>query len=211
MPRQLWWSCWTHPRSRSQQDLAAAQCAPSHTADDSAGAGINSDLAPINPSLVDPLRHNAAGKSPGSAAARADQHAAAHHDQRRRITCGRADKSACETSRHRTPGGGSRYPAPSDRSPRDRIEAKVANGSYHRSDYCPDPSSRPTPNVTGRIHQHRRRIAHIPVQVRVAGGEAERVLGGPAAGGRVEVAGAVVVQARLGVELAGGEQDRVDQ
>jgi len=34
-------------------------------------------------------------------------------------------------------------------------------------------------------------------------------LGGPAAGSRVEVAGAVVVQAGLGVELARREQNRV--
>ena len=57
-------------------------------------------------------------------------------------------------------------------------------------------------------------VGHVPdvaVQVRVAGGEAERVLGGPAAGGRVEVAGAVGVQAGLGVELPRGEQDRVDE
>ena len=40
---------------------------------------------------------------------------------------------------------------------------------------------------------------------------AERVLHGPAAGGRVEVAGAVGVQTRLGVELARREQDRVHQ
>ena len=39
--------------------------------------------------------------------------------------------------------------------------------------------------------------------------EAERVLRRPAAGCGVEVAGPVVVQARLGVKLAPGEQNRI--
>jgi hypothetical protein len=62
------------------------------------------------------------------------------------------------------------------------MEAQIANGSDHRSDYCSFGGQCPTPDVTGRIDQQRRRVAHIAVQVGVAGGEAERVLRGPAAG-----------------------------
>jgi hypothetical protein len=58
---------------------------------------------------------------------------------------------------------------------------------------------------------HRGHVAHIPIQVRVAGGEAERVLRRPAASGRVEVASAAVVQPSLGIELPRREQERVGQ
>jgi hypothetical protein len=49
-----------------------------------------------------------------------------------------------------------------------------------------------------RIHQVRRIIEHIPVEVRLAAGEEDRVLGGPAAGLGVVVAGAEANQAGLG-------------
>ena len=60
-----------------------------------------------------------------------------------------------------------------------------------------------------RVRGHRGRVADVAVQVGVAGGEAQRVLRRPAAGGRVEVTGAVVIKPRLEVELARGEEDRV--
>jgi hypothetical protein len=49
-------------------------------------------------------------------------------------------------------------------------------------------------DVPARVGGHRGHVAHIAVQVGIPGGVAERILCRPAAGGRVEVAGAVVVQ-----------------
>lgn len=66
-------------------DLAAGKHAPGHAANGGPSPRINPDLAPINLSLVDPLRDDAAGKSTSGPTARAEQYAAADHDQRRGI------------------------------------------------------------------------------------------------------------------------------
>ena len=59
---------------------------------------------------------------------------------------------------------------------------------------------------TVHTNPRRRRIPDIPIQIRVAGGEADRVFGQPAADGRIVPPVQVVLQVRLGVKRPGRVQ-----